>query len=114
MDGNFHCERMKSKRPENDVALRNGEGFAVETQRYAEHITLRNGDTQEVHSTVPSVLLHSNSSIQKSSCSNHKAINQATAERKAKLDVSGVGACACARHGLILRNSLVDIQKGER
>lgn len=44
---------------------------------------------------------------------NHKAINQANANRK-NLQATGVGACACARHGCFLPHSVVDFQKGER
>ena len=50
---------------------------------------------------------------QRSSCSNHKAINQANANHK-NLQSTGVGACACARHGCFVPHSVVDFQKGER
>jgi hypothetical protein len=41
-------------------------------------------------------------------------VNAATADRKAKLEVTGIGACACARHSFFVPGSVVDFQKGER
>jgi hypothetical protein len=43
--------------------------------------------------------------LQKSLCSNHKAVNQVTAERKAVLEVNGIGAVACARHSFFMPGS---------
>jgi Kyakuja-Dileera-Zisupton transposase len=48
-----------------------------------------------------------------STCANHKAVNQANANRR-NLEATGVGACACARHGCFVPHSVVDFQKGER
>lgn len=47
-DGNFHCEQMYMKKAMNDVALRDGEGFMVESFKYNEHLKARDGDRQEV------------------------------------------------------------------
>lgn len=46
-------------------------------------------------------------------CANHKAVNRANANRP-NLDATGIGACACARHGCFVPHSVVDFQKGER
>lgn len=51
--------------------------------------------------------------FQRATCANHKAVNQANSNRK-NLDATGVGACACARHGCFIPHSVVDFQKGER
>jgi hypothetical protein len=40
-------------------------------------------------------------------------VNQANANRR-DLEATGIGACACARHGCFLPHSVVDFQKGER
>ena len=50
---------------------------------------------------------------QRSTCANHRAVTQANANRK-NLEATGVGACACARHGCFVPHSVVDFQKGER
>lgn len=55
--------------------------------------------------------LHPNT--QRSRCSNHKAVNYANAGR-CNLESTGLGGCACARHGAIVPHSIVDFQKGER
>ena len=41
------------------------------------------------------------------------AVNQANSRRSKDFSVSGVGALVC-RHGLIRKNGVVDLQKGER
>jgi hypothetical protein len=51
--------------------------------------------------------------LQRATCANHKAVNQANSNRK-NLEATGVGACACARHGCFVPHSVVDFQKGER
>jgi len=50
---------------------------------------------------------------QRSRCNNHKAVNQANANRR-NLEATGIGATACARHGCFCPHSVVDFQKGER
>ena len=51
--------------------------------------------------------------IQRSSCHNHKAVNAVNTNRN-NLESTGIGACACARHGCFVPHSVVDFQKGER
>ncbi|KAG1857639.1 hypothetical protein C8R48DRAFT_607105, partial [Suillus tomentosus] len=51
--------------------------------------------------------------LQKSSCSNHRAVNAANTNRS-NLRATGVGATACARHGCFVPHAVVDFQKGER
>ena len=41
------------------------------------------------------------------------AVNQANSKRSKDFTVSGVGAVVC-RHGLVRKNGVVDLQKGER
>jgi hypothetical protein len=52
--------------------------------------------------------------LQKSLCSNHKAVNRVTAEKKAVLEVNEIGAVACARHSFFMPGSVVDFPYGER
>jgi hypothetical protein len=51
--------------------------------------------------------------IKRSTCNDHKAVNQANADRS-KLEATGIGACACSRHGCFFPTAVVDFQKGER
>lgn len=50
MDGNFNWEQMKQSdtQLQNDVALHNGEGFMVESTRFAEHSRARMADKPPV------------------------------------------------------------------
>ncbi|KAG1841512.1 hypothetical protein F4604DRAFT_1690349 [Suillus subluteus] len=50
--------------------------------------------------------------VQRLDCNNHQAVNQANASRH-KLEATGIGGCACARHGCFVPYSMVDFQKGE-
>src|SRR5882724_7230692 len=49
---------------------------------------------------------------QKSTCHNHKAVNAVNTHWN-NLESTGIGACACERHGCFVPHS-VDFQKGER
>jgi hypothetical protein len=51
--------------------------------------------------------------VEKSSCNNHQAVNQANAVR-CKLESTGIGGVACAWHSCFVPHSMVDFQKGER
>ncbi|KAI6001994.1 hypothetical protein EDD15DRAFT_2192690 [Pisolithus albus] len=95
MDGNFKAEHMHERRPDDQVWLMDGRGFMV-----------RNPPYQAYLKATPHI-------TEKSSCNNHKAISQASASR-GKLNSTGVGATACARHGCFYPHSVVDFQKGER
>ncbi|KAG2109815.1 hypothetical protein DEU56DRAFT_874492 [Suillus clintonianus] len=83
MDGNFKAEHLHPMKPFDEVWLSDGLGFMA-------------ADT-----------------LEKSSCSNHRAVNQANAARH-KLESTGIGGVACARHGCFVPHSMVDFQKGER
>ncbi|KIJ57513.1 hypothetical protein HYDPIDRAFT_104148, partial [Hydnomerulius pinastri MD-312] len=49
----------------------------------------------------------------KSTCHNHRAVNEANTNRS-NLRATGVGATACARHGCFVPHSVVDFYKGEQ
>jgi hypothetical protein len=95
MDGNFKAEHLHPIRPFDKVWLSDGLGFMVGKDRYKMQLS-EAADT-----------------VEKSSCNNHQAVNQANAARH-KLESTGIGGVACARHGCFVPHSMVDFQKGER
>lgn len=40
VDGNFHADHIKMRRPDLDVVLTNGQGFMVEDERYREYLSV--------------------------------------------------------------------------
>ncbi|KAI6010225.1 hypothetical protein EDC04DRAFT_2871263 [Pisolithus marmoratus] len=95
VDGNFTAQHMKMNKPELDVALSDGKGYMVSEVPYQSH------------------LQQSLDSKERSTCSNHRAINAANIN-KSNLQSTGIGAIACAHHGCFVPHSVVDFQKGER
>ncbi|KAI6137144.1 hypothetical protein F5141DRAFT_1230928 [Pisolithus sp. B1] len=95
MDGNFTAQHMKMNKPELDVALSDGKGYMVLEVPYHSH------------------LQQSLDSKERSTCSNHRAINAANINRS-NLRSTGIGATACAWHGCFVPHSVVDFQIGER
>ncbi|KAI6040087.1 hypothetical protein EDC04DRAFT_2602734 [Pisolithus marmoratus] len=94
-DGNFTAQHMKMNKPELDVTLSDGKGYMVAEVPYQSH------------------LKQSLDSKERSTCSNHRAINAANIN-KSNLRSTGIGATACAWHGCFVPHSVVDFQKGER
>ena len=95
MDGNFKAEHLHAANPADEVSLMDGLGFMVSDQRYKQHLS----STEE--------------NAHRSQCNNHRAVNQANASRH-RLEATGIGGCACARHGCFVPHAMVDFQKGER
>ncbi|KAG1892841.1 uncharacterized protein F5891DRAFT_986362 [Suillus fuscotomentosus] len=95
MDGNFKAEHLHPVNPSDEVSLIDGLAFMVGDERYKSHLAV------------------AQDRVQKSDCNNHHAVNQANASRQ-KLEATGIGGCACARHGCFVPHSMVDFQKGER
>ncbi|KAG1767878.1 hypothetical protein EV702DRAFT_1182063 [Suillus placidus] len=83
IDGNFKAEHLHPIKPFDEVWLSDGLGFMAADM------------------------------VEKSSCNNHRAVNQANAARH-KLESTGIGGVACARHGCFVPHSMVDFQKGKR
>ncbi|KIK72256.1 hypothetical protein PAXRUDRAFT_119086, partial [Paxillus rubicundulus Ve08.2h10] len=94
MDGNFSAEHMKLKN-DNDFDLTGRSGYFTALSRYRAHLQIAN-DKQP-----------------KSTCHEHKAVNQVHATQK-HLVATGIGAITCARHGCFVLDTVVDFQKGER
>ena len=40
VDGNFHADHIKMRRPDQDVMLTNGQGYMVEEARYGKYLNL--------------------------------------------------------------------------
>ncbi|KAI6161829.1 hypothetical protein EDD17DRAFT_1480227 [Pisolithus thermaeus] len=95
IDGNFTAQHMKMNKPEMDVSLSDGKGYMVSEIPYQSHLQ-QSVDNKE-----------------RSTCSNHRAIN-AVNINKSNLQSTGIGATACAQHGCFVPHSVVDFQKGER
>ncbi|KAG1720913.1 uncharacterized protein EDB91DRAFT_1256780 [Suillus paluster] len=95
MDGNFKAEHMHPVNPSDEVSLMDGLAFMVSDERYKSHLSVAQDH------------------VQKSDCNNHRAVNQANASRQ-RLEATGIGGCACARHGCFVPHSMVDFQRGER
>ncbi|KAG1726912.1 hypothetical protein EDB19DRAFT_1577066, partial [Suillus lakei] len=95
MDRNFKAEHLHPMKPFDEVWLSDGLGFMVGKDRYKTHLA-EAADT-----------------LEKSSCSNHRAVNQANVAQP-KLESTGIRGVACARHGCFIPHSMVDFQKGKR
>jgi hypothetical protein len=48
IDGNFHADHVKMRRPEDDVGLTNGERYMVEDSRYQKHLAISKEPKQVV------------------------------------------------------------------
>ncbi|KAG1727202.1 hypothetical protein EDB19DRAFT_1929868 [Suillus lakei] len=95
MDGNFKAEHLHPIKPFDEVWLSDGLGFMVGKDRYKKHLA-EAADT-----------------VEKSSCNNHRAVNQANVAWH-KLESTGIRGVACAQHGCFVPHSMVDFQKGKR
>ncbi|KAG2008760.1 hypothetical protein CC2G_014154 [Coprinopsis cinerea AmutBmut pab1-1] len=94
-DGNFVCVRQSKKGAGQDLFLKQGEGYFVESRAYKHHLASATENTE--HST----------------CNEHRAVADKNKAHKG-YDATGIGALACARHGAFVPSSVVDFQKGER
>ncbi|KIO12147.1 hypothetical protein M404DRAFT_79330, partial [Pisolithus tinctorius Marx 270] len=97
LDANFHLRHRAVSNNENDPSLSQGWVYFVEDTMFKRYLSDHQHDIQE-----------------KSTCSNHNAVNMADAKSKKGCDATGVGMVVCARHGMRLPNGIVDLQYGER
>ncbi|KAG9091968.1 hypothetical protein FS749_016111 [Ceratobasidium sp. UAMH 11750] len=99
VDGNFRNPRKAKKVHPDDICFTGGRMYFVEQLSYKAWIASRKqGDTRKGV---------------RPECDNHKAATDKFA-RWGGLDVTGIGACTCARHSLFLPSGMVDFDKGER
>ncbi|KAJ7049006.1 hypothetical protein C8F01DRAFT_1266153 [Mycena amicta] len=96
MDANFRLKNRIRKNEHADPPLGAGKGYFVMSAGYKEH--LKNYIAEKEVST----------------CAAFAALLQMDSRMTTGLRVSGVGGCVCARHGLVRRQGLGDLQKGER
>jgi Kyakuja-Dileera-Zisupton transposase len=114
VDGNFHADHIKMRRPDLDIMLTNGQGFMVEDGRYKEYLSVAKEPRVVSGFESLSIFFHVEISNQRSSCRNHRAVNAANSNTRRNLDATGVVASCCARHGCFIPTSVCDMQKGER
>ncbi|KAK7692105.1 hypothetical protein QCA50_003724 [Cerrena zonata] len=98
-DGNFKQDHLKMKYDSDDVALSDGHGYMVTRAPFEEYLS----------STSDPVTLYAS---QEPSCHEHRAVTQQN-QSHAHLDVTGIGAIACGRHGCFYPHSVVNFRKGE-
>ncbi|KAK7678352.1 hypothetical protein QCA50_018701 [Cerrena zonata] len=94
-DGNFKQDHLAMKNGFDDVALNDGLAYMVSRKRFDAYIT-----------EAPIVKALS------STCHEHRAVSQQN-HTQAHLDITGIGAIACGRHGCFYPNSIVNFRKGE-
>ncbi|KAF7329335.1 CxC2 domain-containing protein [Mycena kentingensis (nom. inval.)] len=94
-DANFRLKNRLRSNEHQDNALAGGHGYF-------------NGDRYKKH------LQHYVSEKDVSSCASFAALLQKDTKSSTGLRVSGVGGVVCARHGLVRRQGMGDLQKGER
>ena len=115
VDGNFHADHIKMRRPDLDIMLTDGqEGYMVEEVRFKEYLNA----AKEMHGVnlihVSSFCFSFDLLNQRPSCRNHRAVNAAQSDNRRNLDATGIVASCCARHGCFVPTSVCDLQKGER
>ncbi|KAK7680021.1 hypothetical protein QCA50_016967 [Cerrena zonata] len=94
-DGNFKQDHIAMKNDFDDVALNDGLAYMVARKRFDEYLS-------EAPRSIPPT----------STCHEHRAVSQQN-HAHAHLDVTGIGAIACGRHGCFYPNSVVNFRKGE-
>jgi len=108
-DANF---RLTSKnRKLDDVELAPGKAYFVDNQPYMDFVS-RFGEQKEVQ-LYTSSLIPSLTPFQDNTCAaDHDAIKRANTRNKEGWLASGVGGTTCARHTLIRKCGMGDLQKG--
>jgi hypothetical protein len=111
-DGNFSADHIKMKMPDDDVKLTNGSGYMVEEQQFKEHLA-NAMEIKQVRNSLLNILMNFIDTIKNTTCRNYRAMAAAKSNQK-NLDSTGIGACACGRHGCFVPHCIVPFQKGER
>ena len=111
VDANF---RLKLKdRKIKDPEVGSGWTYFVENGKYTKHVS------QAVHDVEVSSFCYGGSWCSRickvTSCgSDFHAVNQANRKSTKDYIASGIVACVCARHSLMMKNGVGDLQRGER
>ncbi|KAF7293677.1 CxC2 domain-containing protein [Mycena indigotica] len=93
---NFRLKNRIRANERQDPALAKGKGYFVQSDAYKRHLREYVAE-KEVHS-----------------CATFAALVQQDTKVTTGLRVSGVGGVVCARHGLVRKQGMGDLQKGER
>ncbi|KAF7288924.1 CxC2 domain-containing protein [Mycena indigotica] len=96
VDANFRLKNRLRKNQRSDPALGRGQSYFVENEAYHRH--LKDYVAEKDVTT----------------CAAFAALMQKDTKLTTGLRVSGVGGVICARHGLVRRRGIGDLQKGER
>ena len=112
MDANF---RLKQKsRGIQDPELGSGLAYFVNADKFEAHLK---NHTNEEDVSISDLFLSLDQELtcrEIGTCGTEfHAVNQANSKRSKDYTVTGVGAVVC-RHGLVRKNGVVDLQKGER
>jgi hypothetical protein len=112
VDANF---RLKLKRRGiNDPEIGSGWSYFVKATPYGEHISQATIE-KEVSLLEPLVSATFLTCFKVVGCgSDFHAVNQANSKSSKDYIASGVVACVCARHCLMQKNGVGDLQRGER
>ena len=112
IDANF---RLKLKtRGIKDPELGSGLAYFVNTPKFEAHLKSHVEEDIVSVSNLGLLLDREFTTQQLETCGTEfHAVNQANSKRSRDFSVSGVGAVVC-RHGLVRKNGVVDLQKGER
>ena len=112
VDANF---RLKLKRRGiADPEIGSGWSYFVENEQYSKHVS-RNTIETEVSLLRLAVLVILLTRSKVVGCgSDFHAVGQANAKSSKDYIASGVVACVCARHCLMQKNGVGDLQRGER
>ena len=112
IDANFRL-KLKS-RGIKDPELGSGLAYFVNTQKFEAHLKTHVDEGVVSSSNTFLFLDIEFTSWKIETCGTEfHAVNQANSKQSKDFSVSGVGAVVC-RHGLIRKNGVVDLQKGER
>lgn len=112
IDGNKKTDHMLMKFPEDDVWLSDGEGYFVAREPYAEHLRTA-VRIKEVILHICCSLVSQLNDFETPICVEHKAGKNGTSTQK-NIDINGSVGCACAPHGNVVPNSMVNMFHGER
>ena len=110
VDANFRLKLKDQKIKDPEIG--SGWAYFVENSRYVEHISQNTNDVEVCR--FPHGGRRNSRSSQVTSCgSDFHAVNRAN-RKSTNYVTSGVVACVCARHSLMMKNGVGDLQRGER
>ena len=107
VDGNFHADHIKMRRPDLNIMLTNGNGYMVEDAHFREYLS----NAKEPRFVGIFKYLWFSLFL---TYPTEAILSQSPSCQCCKLDATRVIACCCTRHGCFIPTSVCDMQKGER